>query len=253
MSSEEKGSEEARTKERELFSRVCRLARRLMDSGKLRIRIIYPSRVDLRVAREDLEAAATEEGMSADDCRRILDREVALLLAASLSGDRGGTVVLAGYLAGRVAAHLDRASVDTAIKEVEARQRLVEGDLLTQRLRDRYLLKQTSKTNPLTGWYWEVSLKEYDDGKGALSGLRHATVRLHARRRTGAFDEVGADYLPVTVQTNPVEAFAFDCDLEEAEDLRDTFARITTELRSRDALDKADAARSEDGASRADR
>jgi hypothetical protein len=213
------------------FRAVCRVARSLIDSGKLAIRIVYPNRVDLRVASDDLKAAAEAEGVSVIGCRGILDHEIAPLMAAELSGDPAILLMVASFAAGYRGGSAEDLKVTH--KEVTERKSIVNSELITERLRERYLLKETSKTNPLTGWHWEISAKQFDDRKGSLPNIRHATVRIHARRRTGRYEEMGSEIIPPSlIEAQSAEAFAFDCDLEEAKELRETFDRIAEELQT---------------------
>lgn len=248
MSAEEKDDRKSKEKkELEEFHAACLVAKRLMESGELRVRIIYPSRVDLQVGKEDLERSASEEGVEPAGCRRILNSEVAPLMAAVLSGDNSIVMMLASLRAGRL-----EEDFDAAASHVRKRRDMVAKEVVVQRLRDRYLLKQTSKTSPLSGWHWEISTKEFDDRAGRLAGMRHATVRLHAHRRTGRYEEGWSDYIPAMFQAQAVEAFAFDCDLEEAEELRDAFERIVAELKSvQEAHSKKDEREEQGGAGHA--
>jgi len=207
------------------FEAACRVAKRLSDSGKLRIRIVYPSRVDLRVATEDLNAAVEEEKVDADQCRDLLDNEIAPLLAAAISGDTSLLSMLA------MSKGSDAATYAKTRETVKEKSKIVKDELATRRLRDRYLTKHTSKVNVLSGWHWEVSVKEFDDREGSLKGLRYATVRLHAHRRTGQYDDPSPDLFPSLLMPRAVDAFSFECDLEEAEELRDAFASIARQLR----------------------
>jgi hypothetical protein len=147
-------------------------------------------------------------------------------MAAELSGNRSILWTVASHLA---ASPEDWSAARTAAEE---RASIVKEELVTQRLRERYLLKETSKTNPLTGWHWEISAKQFDDRKGPLPNVRHATVRIHARRRLGRYEEVDGPFLFPTPEAHSTEAFAFDCDLEEAIELRQTFDRIVQELQT---------------------
>jgi len=210
------------------FRTVCRVAKSLIESGKLSVRIVYPNRVDLGVSSGDLKAAAESAGVPVPRCRAVLDGEIAPLMAAGLSGD----LSILSMLAMRAAD--SPKDFNSARKGVEDRKSVVTEELVTERLRSRYLLKKTSKTNPLTGWHWETSAKQYDDREGALPNLRHATVRIHARRRIGRYEETESSFpfaFPLA-ESHSTEAFAFDCDLEEAIELRQTFDRIVRELQT---------------------
>ena len=206
------------------FEAVCRVAKRLADSGKLRIRIVYPSRVDLRVATDDLNAAVEQEKVDAKECRELLDNEVAPLLAAAMSGDTSLLSMLA------MSKGPDPETYAKSRDLVKRKAKIVGDQLATPRVRDRYSIKHTSKVNVLSGWHWEISAKEFDDREGSLKGLRYATVRLHAHRRTGQYDDPSPDLMPSFLRPRPVDAFSFECDLEEAEELRDAFASIVEQL-----------------------
>lgn len=206
------------------FEAACRVAKRLADSGKLRIRIVYPSRVDLRVGTEDLNAAVEQEKVDADQCRDLLDNEIAPLLASAISGDSSPLSMLL------MRRSSDPATYPKTRETIIKKSKIVKDELATKRLRDRYLTKHTSKVNVLSGWHWEISAKEFDDREGDLKGLRSAMVRIHAHRRTGQYDDPSPELVPLGLMPRPVDAFSFECDLEEAEELRDAFASIAMQL-----------------------
>ena len=151
------------------FDSVVELVERLVSTETLHWRV-KPNRV---VARIDIDRAQEELGELNRSCfEDILSTQVEHVLSRACLGEDVAPPLFM-YFERR------NAPLDEEQKlELRRREELVESRLVTSALRQRALIRRTTKAGGLDDVSWEVCIKKHDLHEGSLGTLPYGTLRL---------------------------------------------------------------------------
>jgi hypothetical protein len=104
----------------------------------------------------------------------------------------------------------------------------VKKRLCTKRLRERYLIRRTSKGETLTDLRWDISTKRHDFSIGTLDGLSFATIELVTSPST---PEESAGFFFRAWWPQQSSSVLFDCHLDDVDDLINDLIVVRDNLR----------------------
>jgi hypothetical protein len=201
------------------FAGVVALVQELLEAGKVRLKASPAANISYRIAAADLNAAAEKHGVRPPLARSILNEIsgiASLILRRRIERTIRDLVIEPPPLETRT--HLspeEKAQIESALR---GKFNLVETQLVTDRVRQKFYATRASKHEMLVATRWEVTERIYDKDEGGKAGGRLALIRFEVASRP----EVEIFPLVPGFDAAQRRNLVIECDEDDLDDLIET-------------------------------
>jgi hypothetical protein len=148
--------------------------KKLFEDHKARYFFDTGNRIELVLTDQQETNRLTKQlNVKENELDFTLKMEIPALILAGINGDRSQLDFL--Y---RIDED-DKPKKEEKEKLIEEKLKIVSDILVTQKMRNSFLLKKTSKINFISGVDWEVNTKTFDDGEGKVPNLKYSILKFN--------------------------------------------------------------------------
>ena len=236
--SEDVNEEEERKSDYTLdqFKEVVNIAKHLIDSRGIIVKVSSSLGVTLTVDKAALEEKLKAASVDAETFGRILKPGVAYMISALLSEKQD-------IYRDSLLEDVKEEEREEKKKSIEERLEVVKNVIIDKTVKDKYWVKATSKVDFFEDMSWEINEKQeisekpYSEDQG-LESLAYATIRLEFKRNPiyrayGAFGFFTFTPFFPFANEEPFSAI-FDCDVSQIDDFIGVLRDIRQKLKERE-------------------
>ena len=207
------------------FKEAVKIARVLIDNGGITLKVPSSLHVILTVDESVLENALQSSVISPEVFSKILKSEIAnMITAISLESQDS-------YMAFTLRNVADDKEEEEGKQLIEHKLKIVDHIIIDKVIRNRFLVRTTSKVDSFEGIYWEINEKKYANDI-ELESLRYATIRLEFTRTPESglrINSPAAQILLIGQNMEPLSV-VFDCDTSQIDELIEALNDIRKKL-----------------------
>lgn len=165
------------------FEQLAQLLSESISQRQITMRMWVPSLVQLQFDSTWMEEALRQRDLPVEACLSQLRIDIPIMIAASLLGR---TDTMSRHLASDTelteSDYLSDDEEEVIRLELLARCELLEQEIITDGVRNRFAVKMTSKANTLAAAEWEVVQRHSDSTLGPTTDLKYANLSLFVQR-----------------------------------------------------------------------
>jgi hypothetical protein len=200
----------------------------LLQAGRVRLRVSPPASISYNVKGIDLEAAIVKHGIELSVARSILN-EISEIASLVLCGEPQKFIDL---IVERPSPESTSRLSEDEKSEVKSallkKFQLVETQLVTERVRQKFHAAKASKHEALIGIRWEITERKYDQYEGERAGGPTALLRFEITSRPKVpshpeLEMISSVLLGIFgIDASYRRRFLIDCDEDDLNDLIET-------------------------------
>ncbi len=111
-------------------------------------------------------------------------------------------------------------------EDIEQMAKIVEEELIDSKLKNRHLLKCTSKVNLIHSIDWEINTKTFDDSKGRIPNLKYAIINFIIQK-----NDISNIFPNEIFGALKKEEVCVSCDLSDIDLIIDVLCDVREELK----------------------
>jgi hypothetical protein len=208
------------------FTAVITMVRELLDAGKVRLKASPAANISYRITAMDLNTVAEKHGVRPSLARSILNEISAI---ASLILQRRVERAIRDMTeqpAFETGARLSDEEKNQVISALREKFSLVESQLVTERVRQKFHSTRASKHESLLRIRWEVIDRKYDQDEGEKAAGPIALVKFEL----GSRPEVEIFPLGFGLDASQRRSFVLEFDEDDLDDLISTLTEAKQRL-----------------------
>ena len=192
------------------------------------MRVSAPANISYYIKRADLETAAVKHEIKPSVARSILN-EITLIANFLLRGEREKSIEqLIERPSQDASSHFSNEEKSELKLLLTNKFDLVETNLITERVRQKYVAAKASKHDTFMSLQWEITERKYEQNEGEKAGGPKALMKFEVTSRPKItsqpeFEMISATFLSVFgVDASYRRNFLIEFDEDDLDDLIDT-------------------------------
>ena len=199
------------------FEQLAQLLAESISQRQITMRMWVPSLVQLQFDSMWMTEALGQRDLPVEACLSQLRIDMPIMLAASLLGR---TDTMSRHLASDTelteSDYLPDDAEEVIRLELLARCELLEQEIITDGVRNRFAVKVTAKANILAAAEWEVVQRHSDSTLGPITGLKYANLSLFVQRPSRNEISIAPESETLTVTLTEEDIIDLQSSLEAA-------------------------------------